>query len=1646
MSGYWEASPDLLTDPGEPADAELEGLRDAEGLITTTTYGASNAATSTVAGDALGQVKSVSVRQGEAGTPVKQQEYTYLQRTGGSVTTYPAATSTVYRNDNGTGGQTTTFAYTWFSGTVQPQTVTTTLPTVTTAQNGSNAAAAVVTVLDPYGRPVWMRDADGFISYTEYDAATGAVTKAIADVATSLVSNEPSGWTTPAGGGRHLVTEFEVDRLGRTTKVTDPTGTLTYVVYKDADREVRTYRGFVATTSTSGTVAGPVEVTREDRGNKYTETLTMSPTVAVSGSRPTGGETIANVQSLARTFVNDLGQVSETRVYTSMPAGGYSTSPSLGTAGANYLVTEYGYDARGRQNRVATPDGTKRRTLYDGLGRVASTWVGTDDSYATDTYAGGNMVMVTENTYDAGGVGDSNLTLARTYGDSASYDAVFGYDWRNRGTDRRGPDGVATKATLDNLGQVTTTETYADADADFVIDSGELRGKGEAAYDERGRVYQAVVHEVSPTTGSIGHRLTTKYWYDARGNTVKTADPNGLFNKTRYDGTGLATATFLSFDTAETAYADADDVTGDMVVEQHKTIFDKDDNAVTTVAYSRLDGDTTTNGELTAGNSYVQVAVNWYDTLGRPTGAATYGRDNGLTRYVFNTSNALIDADSDGLPDEAEGSARTPNSSDDYIVSKTEYDAAGRAYRSTDNKGHVTQRVLDLAGRTLKTVENYVDGTAAETETEADRTTETVYDASGRVDKLVAYNPKGLGNGVEHQETKYLYESTVDGSWVTSTIYPDSADTDSSGTDQVKSTLDRLGRATTTTDQRGVVHTYTYDAAGRLETDAVTTLPSGVDGSIRRIDTAYDDLSRPRLVTSYAEDYGSTVVNEFQNTYDGWGNVAKSEQAHDGPVTTGTPAVEYTYEDGAVSGEAKYVRLSKVTYPNGRQVHYNLPSDTIGQKLVRLGNIAADGSGTTKYAAYTYLGAGAVTTVTHPAVSGGLTLSYGSAGTYAGWDRFGRTVLQQWKDGSGTVLDGFAYTYGRDSNRLSRTPTAAGAPAALTEQYSYDGLGRLVETRRGTPGTSGHISTPDQLWTYRLDVQGNQWQYITATSPTPGDVNLDGRINASDKSRVQGAMGRSEGIRWTDGDVDEDGVVTSADLAIVQGLSGYSGGNAGVTQDRTHDAANEITGTSGNSPAWAATAYDAAGNMTAGPKSQEETTLLHRTYDGWNRLTGVFADDGYGAAATQLVAYEHDGRGFRIERTEDPAGTPARDDLYYNEGWQVLEVRRDGDTDPREQWVWDPRYVDAAVVRFLDANLDGDVADVGDSTLYPTQDANFNVTGLVNASTGSVVERYAYDPYGEVTVLDANFTPDADGVSDCTWNILYQGRKWDALTHDYDARNREYSSSIGRWTQRDPQGYVDGMSLYENVMSRPTGLTDPYGTDSHSGTIALDANPSGFTISRFEGAEHTFFQIPKMQVEVDFTMNGDQPDWPLLITGVRPTGKLPDLSAVYSIDDRIATDQNNFGVRAAAKRVFTNVVISFVVKVQRKLARDLTGKVCVRYRFSGGWKVTAQETRRSGNQQETVTVESRITFPDPLEPNEMILDGRKPPKNRRVPDMRDARWEDYREEVIELKRGPVPATQPTTRPATQPAPQPPKPAGGQGNAPRRRPAAATRPG
>src|SRR5262249_49894783 len=108
VTGYDEGHADLLNSQA----ANYQYLADNTGLLTTYSYYSTTTATQTTAGGVADYLQAVSLRHGEAGMAVPQESLQYFTRTVNGATVSPVATDTVYRNDDGTGAQTTSYAYT----------------------------------------------------------------------------------------------------------------------------------------------------------------------------------------------------------------------------------------------------------------------------------------------------------------------------------------------------------------------------------------------------------------------------------------------------------------------------------------------------------------------------------------------------------------------------------------------------------------------------------------------------------------------------------------------------------------------------------------------------------------------------------------------------------------------------------------------------------------------------------------------------------------------------------------------------------------------------------------------------------------------------------------------------------------------------------------------------------------------------------------------------------------------------------------------------------------------------------------------------------------------------------------------------------------------------------------------------------------------------------------------------------------------------------------------------------------------------------------------------------------------------------------------------------------------------------------------
>ena len=727
------------------------------------------------------------------------------------------------------------------------------------------------------------------------------------------------------------------------------------------------------------------------------------------------------------------------KVYHDIPSTGD------GVVGTNYIETSYDHDAMSRQNKTVSPDGTINRIVFNAQGQAVSTWVGTDDTDATDSDPTGNdatgntMVMLAETEFD-GGIDAGNglrTKVTQKVNSTTADDRVteMEYDWRNRLVKTITSDGTNTYEqvpTLDNLGRATKNESFRD-------DSGSpvLIAKSESFFDERGRSYRSKTYAVSDS-GVAGNVLESNQWFNENGQVIKSSSPGSeAFTKTVYDAVGRATTVYsVYYDGAGTD--DPESVTSNKVLTESISEYNDAGQVILSTSKDRLH-DATGNGSLNGPSgsqpkSRDSYSAMWYDEVGRSVASANYGTNAGSAPT---------------RPDSA------PASSDTVLVSKTEFDIAGRSIKSTDPAGAVVKTEFDDAGRTTKVIHNF-GGTDTQT-------VRTEYNTSGQMSKQIAENAD-TGN----QETAYTYGVTLSNSDLASDSMLRQMTHPDGGT--VVYSYDRTGQQTEMTDPNGTVHEYSYDEAGRRVADKVTTLADGVDGAVRRIEHSYDDRMRLENVTSYDAVASGNIKSDVQYEYNDFGQVTKEYQQFGAAVNvSSSPVVEYDYADGS----SNTIRMLSLTYPDGRELDYGYGVAASESDL--LDRVVTIKDGATTLVTYEYSGAASVVTQTYnePGIEKTIALGSGSD-PYSALDRFGRMIDLRWTKGA-TDLVHFEYDYDRVSNRLfERNKISTGSNPDVDSLFEYDELNRLTDFKTGLLNTAGNaISSPEMAQSFTLDETGN---------------------------------------------------------------------------------------------------------------------------------------------------------------------------------------------------------------------------------------------------------------------------------------------------------------------------------------------------------------------------------------------------------------------------------------------------------------------------------------------------------------------------------------------------------------------------------------------
>ena len=628
-----------------------------------------------------------------------------------------------------------------------------------------------------------------------------------------------------------------------------------------------------------------------------------------------------------------------------------------------------------------------------------------------------------------------------------------------------------------------------------------------------------------------------------------------------------------------------------------------------------------------------------------------------------------------------------------------------------------------------------------------------------------------------------------------------------------------------------------------------------VDSRVNAIATAYDDLGRVERVRSYTDHGGGSeaIVNEAVFARDQLWRVLSIAQEHDGAVTGNSTAVSYTYETAPINS-GNIARQTALVYPDSWTLTTGYGAlGSVDDRISRAASLFDQAASPVDYAAYSYIGLSTPAIVDYTIPDFKLTRFHAdngatNSGSYPGLDRYGRVARQMWVDDDFAVnssssavpnkppIVSTAYTYDNTSNRSGAFDARPNSTQPLSNMYSYDGLHRLIDARRGA--WTGGLATPSvsqlkgsQNWA--LDPLGN-WNSV--------GTDVDGASGiASDETETRDHR-----------DPSLAPPVNQVNELFKRKLAAATGGGK-VNLD-----------------------YDFAGNLLR--QGLQSGGALKYTHDAWNRLVKVeFEEDE--AALHPRAEYEYNGVNWRTVTRADTNTTDATHELdemrvmLYDASWRLLESRIDSDYDPESeapdfeeftQHVWGLRYIDDIVATRRD--LDPAEDNGHEVKMFHATDAQCSSVAVL-LDNGALLERIAYSVYGvarlqwpadasgdgavnsvDLTIVlnafggitSASYKSEADFNRDGTVNsadlsqvlgfaaalpegtlssagvsnrVGYCGYQFAPETATYLARNRWHEPPLGRWIERDPAGYVDGMGLYEYVGGGPIVAVDSYGEE-----------------------------------------------------------------------------------------------------------------------------------------------------------------------------------------------------------------------------------------
>ncbi|MGW3953092.1 DUF6531 domain-containing protein [Streptomyces sp. NPDC004752] len=1066
-------------------------------------------------------------------------------------------------------------------------------------------------------------------------------------------------------------------------------------------------------------------------------------------------------------------------------------------------TSSYAYNTDKRLSSYTDPAGGKVSNTYDSNGRIKSqtdqnnkttnfTWDGSRESHTTAPDGG-----VWTDVYS----GNVLLESIDPYGKTVSYD----YDRSLRPVDITDQRGNTTSMTYDGAGHMLSRSSPSS-----------LKYSESWTYDTAGNIL----------SHTDGRTYKTSYGYNTAGQLVSSTDP--LDGKTSYTYTAqgaLQTVTTPRGSKTTYGYDAAGNRTSVTTPLGDKTTFTYD-------AAGRMLSMTSPRGNVSGADPAAYTTKYAYDGRGvlksatDPLGRTTSYEYNGaeqltsiknpagsITRYAY---------------DDAGNLTKTTDAAGESVTRT--FDAHGNVTSETDPLGNKTTWNYDKLGRLISAVSARGNVSGADP---VAYTTSYAYDAVGNRTKVT--DPTGASVTTEYDAVNRPVKVTD--ALTKSTLYEyDANDNVTKVTDpltkSVSSAYDKNNRLSSTTDQLGKKTTYAYDADGN---PLSTTSPLGnkesrtydADG---RQATAVD----PRGNATGADPAQYTTTND----YDADGNLTTVTAPLGGVTSTQYDAVgnviKHTDADQRVTtyGYDKLDQLTTVTAPDGGQTTYtydavgnveertdaNNHTTTYGYDAAHRPASVTDPLG--RVTAYAYDADGNPTGTTTP--RGTTTLTYDA-----------RNLLTK-TDYSDSTPD---VTYGYDAaGRLTSR-----ANSSRTEDFGYDAVGNLTKSRHfaytydaagqmltrtynsgsiayayDDDGRTSTMTADGETTTYTWDPAANLTRSALPNTETEERAyDRAGRLTAVTSAKAGTTVTRTALT------LSAAGLPTRADVTRAGvGTGGY---------DLTYDTAGRLTSGCFPQPAIAGCAssrttsytYDKAGNRLTSTLGSTSTSYA---YDAADQLTST-------TTGTTTTDYAYDAEGNQTKAGADTysydlagqisAATVADTAYTYNHdpSGNQIAVAKDGSITNRYEW--DPN----APLPMLAYETKGPLGSIiaqsyrydplgqPESTRagagpvfyyhHDTQGSPVDVTG----STGTLHQRWAYDPFGTRT-LDTT----AGGAPANTPS--YTGARYETTTGNLDLHARQYNTATGRFNRPDPATRGQStpyISAYAYADNTPTLYTDPSG-------------------------------------------------------------------------------------------------------------------------------------------------------------------------------------------------------------------------------------------